>query len=66
VVESVFAYPGVGRLALQAATERDLPVIQAFVVVTILLVAAVNIAVDLLAGWIDPVLRHGSSGVGNG
>jgi peptide/nickel transport system permease protein len=66
VVESVFAYPGVGRLAMQAATERDLPVVQAFVVITILLVAAVNVAVDLLAGWIDPVLRQGSGALVNG
>ena len=57
VVESVFAYPGIGRLALQAATERDLPVIQAFVVVTVILVGLVNLAVDLLARLIDPGLR---------
>ena len=66
VVESVFAYPGVGHLAMQAATERDLPVVQAFAVVTILLVAAVNVAVDVLAGWIDPVLRHGTGKLVNG
>ncbi len=58
VVESVFAYPGLGRLALQATSERDLPVIQAFVVVTIVLVAMVNISIDLLAAVIDPSQRH--------
>jgi ABC-type dipeptide/oligopeptide/nickel transport system permease component len=58
VVESVFAYPGLGRLAMQATTERDLPVIQAFVVVTIVLVALVNITVDLIATWIDPLQRQ--------
>lgn len=57
VVESVFAYPGVGRLAMQATTDRDLPVIQAFVVVTIVLVSLVNLVVDLLALWIDPAQR---------
>jgi peptide/nickel transport system permease protein len=57
VVESVFAYPGVGRLALQATSERDLPVVEAFVVVTIVLVSLVNITVDVLARWIDPVQR---------
>jgi len=57
VVESVFAYPGLGRLAMQATTERDLPVIQAFVAVTIVLVSAVNITVDLIAAAIDPVQR---------
>ena len=57
VVESVFAYPGLGRLAMQATSERDLPVIQAFVVVTIVLVSLVNIVIDLLAKLIDPVQR---------
>ncbi len=60
VVESVFAYPGLGRLALQATSERDLPVIQAFVVVTIILVSLVNMAVDFLAAVIDPTQRHAS------
>lgn len=60
IVESVFAYPGVGRLALQAATERDLPVIQAFVVVTVILVGLVNLAVDLIARFVDPGLQRNS------
>lgn len=54
VVESVFAYPGVGRLAMQATADRDLPVIQAFVTLTIVLVACINIATDGIAAWIDP------------
>ena len=57
VVESVFAYPGVGRLAMQATSDRDLPVIQAFVTVTIVLVALVNIAADAIAAAIDPTVR---------
>jgi peptide/nickel transport system permease protein len=57
VIESVFAYPGVGRMALQAALERDMPVIHAFVVVAAMLVVAVNLVVDLLAARIDPRLR---------
>jgi peptide/nickel transport system permease protein len=60
VVESVFAYPGLGRLAMQAASERDLPVIHAFVAVTIVLVAGVNLATDAVAALIDPVQRTGS------
>jgi peptide/nickel transport system permease protein len=59
VVESVFAYPGMGRLALQAATERDLPVLHAFVIVTVLQVTAINIVIDLVSGRIDP--RQGSN-----
>jgi peptide/nickel transport system permease protein len=57
VVESVFAYPGIGRLALQAVADRDLPVIQAFVVVIAILIVALNMAVDALAHLMDPRLR---------
>lgn len=57
IVESVFAYPGVGRLALQAATDRDIPVVQAFVVVVAVLVSVANFGVDLIAIAIDPRLR---------
>lgn len=57
VIESVFAYPGVGRMALQAALERDMPVIHAFVVFSAVMVIAVNLVVDLLAAAIDPRLR---------
>lgn len=57
VIESVFAYPGVGRMALQAALERDMPVIHAFVVFSAMLVVAINLVVDLLAARIDPRLR---------
>jgi peptide/nickel transport system permease protein len=57
VVEAVFAYPGLGRLAMQATTERDVPIIQAFVTVTIVLVSLVNLTVDLVASMIDPAQR---------
>lgn len=59
VIESVFAYPGVGRMALQAALERDMPVIHAFVVLSAVMVAAMNVLVDLTAMVIDP--RIGAS-----
>jgi peptide/nickel transport system permease protein len=61
VIESVFAYPGVGRLALQATIDRDLPVIHAFVIVTVVLVSVINLTVDLIAVAIDPRQRSGSS-----
>ncbi|MGC4105928.1 MAG: ABC transporter permease [Thermomicrobiales bacterium] len=54
VVESVFAYPGVGRLALQAASERDLPVVHAFAVVVAVLIVGIGVAIDLLAAMLDP------------
>ena len=65
VVESVFAYPGVGRLALGAVADRDLPLIQAFVVVVAAVIVGVNALVDLIARLLDPRLRSGVSvGIG--
>jgi len=57
VVESVFAYPGVGRLALQAASERDIPVVHAFAVVVAIAVVLIGSAIDLTAAALDPRLR---------
>jgi peptide/nickel transport system permease protein len=57
VIESLFAWPGVGRLALQSATQRDLPVIHAFVAVTAIAVILINLIVDLLNLAIDPRQR---------
>jgi ABC-type dipeptide/oligopeptide/nickel transport system permease component len=54
VVEAVFAYPGVGQLALGAVADRDLPVIQAFVVTLAVAIVGVNLLVDALARWLDP------------
>lgn len=59
VVEAVFAYPGVGRLAIEAANDRDIPLVQAFVVVLAGLIVGVNLVVDLLARWFDPRIRFG-------
>lgn len=61
VVESLFAWPGIGRLALQSALQRDLPVIHAFVVVTAIGVILVNLAVDLMHLLIDPRQRSGGA-----
>ena len=48
-----------GRLAYEAITGRDFPVIQAVVLVTGAVVAAVNLTVDVLYVWIDPRIRYG-------
>ncbi len=54
ITEEVFAYPGMGRLALQAIANRDFTVVQAFVVVMALLITAINFGVDLLYARLDP------------
>jgi peptide/nickel transport system permease protein len=59
VVESIFAYPGMGRLAVEAIATRDVPVIQAFVTLAAVVVVVVNIIVDLTYVRLDPRIRLG-------
>jgi peptide/nickel transport system permease protein len=58
VTEMIFAWPGVGRLAVQSIFARDYPVVQASVFVLALSFVAINFAVDLLYGCLDPRIRH--------
>jgi peptide/nickel transport system permease protein len=57
IVESVFAWPGLGRLAVQAIANRDFPVVQAFVFLVALAITAVNLLVDMAYTWLDPRVR---------
>ena len=57
VAESLFAYPGMSRLAVEAISARDMPVIQVFVLLAGTLVVVVNILTDLLYAWLDPRIR---------
>jgi peptide/nickel transport system permease protein len=59
IVETVFGWPGVGRLAVDAIFNRDIPVIQAVVLVAAVIFVLVNLIVDLLYGWLDPRIRYG-------
>jgi peptide/nickel transport system permease protein len=59
VVEVIFAWPGVGRLVVEAVFARDFPVIQAGVLLTSVLFVLSNLLVDLSYGLIDPRIRHG-------
>ncbi len=60
VVETVFAWPGVGQLGVQAMLSHDLPLIETVVVFSATVVIAANLLVDVLYGYLDPRLRHGS------
>jgi peptide/nickel transport system permease protein len=57
IVESVFALPALGRLALTAVEARDLPLVQGIVLTIAALIVLANLAVDLLYGWLDPRVR---------
>ena len=54
ITETVFAYPGMGRLVIQAVGTRDYPLVQAIVFVFSFLLVGVNLLVDLLYPWLDP------------
>lgn len=57
VTETVFSWPGVGRLIVQSVSQRDYPVIIAGVVVVCLIFVIVNLIVDLLYAYVDPRVR---------
>jgi peptide/nickel transport system permease protein len=57
VVEEIFSVPGVGRMLLAAIVQRDYALVQGAVLVIAVLFVAVNIAVDLLYGYLDPRVR---------
>jgi len=58
VVENVFAWNGVGRLAIEAVFARDYPTIQAFILVFATVVVLVALVTDLLYAWLDPRVRY--------
>ena len=59
VIEQVFAIPGMGRLALNAVLQHDIPVVQGFVLVATLAVIAANLTTDILYGVLDPRIQYG-------
>jgi peptide/nickel transport system permease protein len=58
ITEYVFAYPGMGRLVLQAIGNRDFAVVQAFVLIVTLIILVSNIIVDLLYVALDPRIKY--------
>ena len=58
IVETVFAWPGVGRLAIDSVTSRDYPVVQAAVLLIALIFVVINLLVDLSYFVLDPKTRH--------
>ncbi len=58
VLESVFALPGLGRLALGAITARDLPVVQGVTLFVASCIVAINFVVDLTYAVLDPRIRY--------
>lgn len=58
ILESVFYLPGLGRLALGAISARDLPVVQGVVLFVASMIVTINVAVDIVYGFLDPRIRY--------
>jgi ABC-type dipeptide/oligopeptide/nickel transport system permease component len=59
VVETVFSWPGLGRLIVDAIRARDFPTVQGAVLVMALLFVLINLLTDFLYAWLDPRVRYG-------
>ena len=57
VVESIFSWPGIGRLLVVSVSNRDLAVVQCILLIIAATMVVSNLVVDLLYGWLDPRLR---------
>lgn len=60
VVEKVFNWPGMGRLLVDAVEMRDYPLMQTCVLLFSMEFLLINLAVDLLYGWLNPSIRYGN------
>ncbi len=58
LVETVFAWPGVGRLVYESIVFRDFPVVQAVVLMTAGFVILTSLVVDILYTYLDPRIRY--------
>jgi peptide/nickel transport system permease protein len=57
VAETVFSWPGVGRLVFNAINQRDIPLVQAAVVVFSFIFVGLNLLVDIVYAYLDPRIR---------
>ena len=58
ITETIFAWPGVGRLLIQAITFRDYPLVQGCILLIAVTYVVMNLLVDLAYGWLDPRIRY--------
>jgi ABC-type dipeptide/oligopeptide/nickel transport system permease component len=59
VTETIFSWPGVGRLVVQASYARDYPVIQGLVIVITVIIVFANFMIDILYTYLDPRIKYG-------
>jgi peptide/nickel transport system permease protein len=58
IVETIFSWPGIGRLVIESFFSRDYPVVQVFVLFVTFMVVTLNLIVDIVYAYIDPRIRY--------
>jgi peptide/nickel transport system permease protein len=58
ITENVFAWPGIGRLSIEALVSRDFPVVQGVTLMVAVAVLLINLLVDILYAYVDPQIRY--------
>jgi ABC-type dipeptide/oligopeptide/nickel transport system permease component len=58
ITETIFAWPGVGRLLIQAINFRDYPLVQGCILLIAVTYVTMNLIVDVVYAWLDPRIRH--------
>jgi ABC-type dipeptide/oligopeptide/nickel transport system permease component len=61
VTETIFSWPGLGRLIVQSVYDRDYPVVQACILFITAIITFVNLGVDILYTYLDPRIKYGGS-----
>ncbi len=58
IIETVFAWPGIGRMLYEAVLQRDFPVVQGVTLLVAVIVLSVNLIVDIMYAYVDPRIRY--------
>ena len=58
VIETIFGFPGIGRLLIDSILQRDFAVIQAAILITALAIFLLNLLIDIAYAMLDPRIRH--------
>ena len=58
ITETIFAWPGIGRLLIQSINSRDYPAVQGCILLIAVTYVAMNVIVDVAYGWLDPRIRY--------
>jgi len=59
VTETIFGWPGLGQLLINAIGQRDFPIVQGTALVIALVFSVINLGVDIAYAWLDPRIRYG-------